>query len=276
MLSAKHRLRLRSKAVGLALFVLPLPLLLKAILSLWTGDAGALAASGGSWMMFTAAAVLARRGLQAELLESERPFLSGRARTLKTAGGVLVAVATAVAALFAAGHGPAIALAFAALAALGYGLLYGFGWKRRERPADVDGLADEAEPLLREGWRRLELIEVAGRQIASGEFRQRLANIVGGAERILKLLADDPRDLRRARKFLTVYLDGAQKITEDYARTHRQRGASAELEQTFRTLLVDMENTCEEQYRKLLQHDVSDLEVQIEVLSTRLRREGVI
>jgi len=40
-------------------------------------------------------------------------------------------------------------------------------------------------------------------------------------------------------------------------------------------LLVDMQNTCEEQYGKLLQHDASDLDVQIEVLSDRLRREGV-
>jgi phytoene dehydrogenase-like protein len=276
LLSAKQRLRLRAKAVGLTLFFLPLPLLLKAIVSLWTGDAGALAASGGSWMLFTIAAVLARRGLQAELLEGERPFLSSRARTLKTAGGVLTVLATGVAALFAAGHTPVIALAFAALAALGYGLLYGFGERRSERTADTDELAAEAEPLLREGWRRLEQIEKASRQIASGEFRQRLANIVGGAERILKLLADDPRDLRRARRFLTVYLDGAQKITEEYARTHAHGVAGAELEHTFRSLLVDMENTCQEQYQKLLQHDVSDLEVQIEVLSTRLRREGVM
>jgi hypothetical protein len=41
-------------------------------------------------------------------------------------------------------------------------------------------------------------------------------------------------------------------------------------------LLVDMENTCDEQYRKMLEHDVSDLEVRIEVLSARLRQEGVI
>ncbi len=276
LLSAKQRLRLRSKAVGVALFILPLPLLLKAILSLWTGNAEALVVSGGSWALFTVAAVLARRGLQAELLAAERPFLSRRARTLKTAGGITLAVATVVAALFAAGHTVFIALAFGALAALGYNLLYGFGSDGEAGPAQIDDLAAEAEPLLREGWRRLEQIEAASRQIGSGEFQHRLSNIVRGAERILKLLAEDPRDLRRARKFLTVYLDGAQKITEDYARTHTQQAASAELEHTFRTLLVDMENTCDEQYRKLLQHDVSDLEVQIEVLSTRLRREGVL
>ncbi len=276
ILPAKLRLRLRSKAVGLALFILPLPLLLKAILSLWTGNAEALLVSGGSWALFTAAAVLARRGLQAELLEADRPFLSRRARTLKTAGGITLAVATAFAALFAAGHNLFIALAFAGLATLGYSLLYGFGVGRAARPASIDALAEEAEPLLREGWRRLEQIEAASRQIASSEFRQRLSNIARAAERILKLLAEDPRDVRRARKFLTVYLDGAQKITDDYARSHAHQPASAELEHTFRTLLVDMENTCDEQYQKLLQHDVSDLEVQIEVLSTRLRREGVI
>ena len=128
--------------------------------------------------------------------------------------------------------------------------------------------------MLRQAYARLDSIETARRAIASGEFKQRLGNIVSGAERIIKLVADDPRDLRRARKFLTVYLDGAQRVTEEYARTHANAG-SPDLEHNFRTLLVDMENTCDEQYQKLLEHDVSDLEVRIEVLSARLRREGV-
>ena len=45
MFTLKQRRRVKSKFVGLSLFILPLPLLLKAVLSLWTGDAGDFAAS---------------------------------------------------------------------------------------------------------------------------------------------------------------------------------------------------------------------------------------
>lgn len=272
MLSPKQRRRLKAKAVGLSLFILPFPLLLKAVLSLWGNDPATLAAAGGGWLMFLGAAVLCRRGLQAQVMAEERPFVARRASQLKTAGGVLTVLATAVTALFAVGHGPAIALAFGLVAGLGYYLLYG-GEPALRLPAEAGG-DEEVAGLLRAAYAKLDGIETASRRIGSGEFRQRLDTIISGSDRVLKLIADDPRRLRRARKFLTVYLDGAQRITEDYARRH-EGVASPALEHNFRTLLVDMENTCDEQYRKLVQNDTTDLEVQIEVLSARLRREGV-
>lgn len=276
MLTTKQRRRIKAKVVGLSLFVLPLPLLLKTILSLWTGDAGDFAASGASWLLFLSAAMVCRRGLQAELLEADRPLASKRASRLKVTGGVLTALATMATALFVVGHGPLIALAYGLIAGLGYFLLYGGEQATgaiQLRNLGLEG--EEARRLLRDAYAKLDNIETARRRIASGEFKQRLGHIITGGERILKLVAEDPRDLRRARKFLTVYLDGAQRITEDYARTHADSG-SQELEHNFRTLLVDMENTCDDQYRRLLEHDVSNLEVQIEVLSTRLRQEGVM
>jgi hypothetical protein len=275
MLDDKKLRRLRAKFDGLLIFLLTWPLLLKAVFSLWTGDPAMLAASGGGWLLFMLGAVLCRRGLRAELLERERPLGSRRGRKLKQAGGVVVGVAAAFTALFAAGHGLPIAIVFGLLSTLGYFLLYGGDRNEAAYLRRVpEAAGEEAAALLRDAWRRLDGIEAASRRIALGEFRQRLGHIVGGAERILRLVANDPRDLRRARKFLTIYLDGAHRITEEYARTH-SAGAPAELEHNFRTLLVDMQNTCEEQYEKLLQHDASDLEVQIEVLSARLRREGV-
>ena len=73
---------------------------------------------------------------------------------------------------------------------------------------------------------------------------------------------------------MNVYLDGAQQVTDKFARTHNDAN-SAELEANFRTLLDDMETVCEEQYQHLVDNDMVDLDVQIEVLTTRLKREGV-
>ena len=48
------------------------------------------------------------------------------------------------------------------------------------------------------------------------------------------------------------------------------------MEDNFRNVLVTIEDVFGEQYKKLLENDVLDLDVQIEVLTTQLKREGVL
>lgn len=274
-LPGERRRGSKQGGAALALLLLPLPLLLKAVTSLWGGDFALLLGSGGAYAAFVAAAMLMERGLDAERDQAERRFATGRPLPLKTLAAVLVGLATGLAAFAAAGHGPLIAACFGIAAAIGTLLYYGREPGRRTVGLAGGGEADaEVAAMLAEAYRRLDLIDAAGRDLASIEFKQRLGSIIESIERILKLIEESPRDIRRARKFLKVYLEGAQRITDQYARTHGQV-QSAELEHNFRTLLVDMENTCNEQHQKLLQNDLLDLDVQIEVLSARLREEGV-
>jgi hypothetical protein len=79
--------------------------------------------------------------------------------------------------------------------------------------------------------------------------------------------------LRRARRFLTVFLEGAEQVSDGYARTHRYSD-SAELEQSFRTVLITIEDQFKSQRARLRQADVLDLDVQIEVLKKQLAQEG--
>lgn len=64
-------------------------------------------------------------------------------------------------------------------------------------------------------------------------------------------------------------------MTNKFIEAH-PKAQTFELEQNYRAMLMDMEQVCKEQHEKLIQNDVFDLDVQIEVLSTRLKREGVI
>ena len=82
----------------------------------------------------------------------------------------------------------------------------------------------------------------------------------------------DVRSGSRARRFLNLYLDSAERITTEYAVTHRQVN-DASLDQNFRQLLIDMETTFTEQRQRLLEHDVTALDVDIEVLTARLKRD---
>ena len=71
-----------------------------------------------------------------------------------------------------------------------------------------------------------------------------------------------------------MYLDSAQRVTLEYARTHRQARRQP-IDDNFRQLLVEMETTFSEQHRRLIERDLLSLDAEIEVLNTRLKREGL-
>jgi 5-bromo-4-chloroindolyl phosphate hydrolysis protein len=262
-------------AKAAALFFLSTPLLLAALIDLASGDLGRLALTGGALLALWTAGTLTWRALIAEA----RYFLGQRvdppAFPLKATSLGLTALATGLASL-AGGQGLPVVLVFAALAGIGHAAFYGRDVKRRKvnvpRVEGVDVTAVTQQLKLAYG--RLRGIETAARNIAVKEFGERLARITDIGRNILAEIERDPRDASRARRFLNVYLDGAEKVTKEYARTHRQL-RSAPLEQNFRQLLIDMEQNFSDQHKKLLEHDALNLDVDIEVLNARLKREGI-
>lgn len=261
---------------GILLFVLSFPLLFKALVSLWSGHLGALLGNASAYVLLVLGVVLLRRGVIAERRYAARPFGFHQAPPLKATAAAVIGAATAVAAFAAAGHDPVISLLFGAGAAVGTILYYGLDPEQRPLAISGRGIgSDELRAVLKEAYGRLDGIHEVRRGIRSVEFQERLSSIVKQSEAILKAIEEDPRDLRRARRFLNVYLDGILRVTRQYVRTHPQT-QSYQLEQNYRALLIDMEGVCRELREKLMRDDVDDLDIQIEVLSKRLRQEGVV
>lgn len=262
-------------AKSAALFLLPLPLLVAVLAALIAGDLARLGFAGGALGCFWGAGVMAFRALAAEAryLLGERPDLPPI--PLKLLSAMLTALGAALAAV-AGGHTAASALVFAALAGLGHVAFYGRDLRPpRIEVAMVEGIDRAAvRQQLTQAHGRLRRIEAAAHGIAVPEFRERLSRIATTGRSILGEIERDPADAARARRFLNLYLDSAEQVTVGYARTHRS-ARNEPLEQNFRQLLVDMERTFAEQHRKLLEHEVLSLDVDIEVLNARIRREGL-
>ncbi len=257
------------------LFVLPMPLVLAVIIALGSSDATQLATTSGALACFWSAGVLSWRALVAQA----RYFLGERTDPpklpLKFFGMVLTATGAGLTAT-AGGHTLVSAGAFALLAGIGYALFFGRDLRpKRVAVAHVEGVdAAAVATVLKQAYGRLRGISAASRDIAVPEFGQRLTRIVDIGRNILQEIERDPRDAARARRFLNIYLDSAERVTTEYARTHRQI-RNRPLEQNFRQLLIDMEGTFEQQHQKLIENDLTSLDVEIEVLNARLKREGV-
>ena len=94
------------------------------------------------------------------------------------------------------------------------------------------------------------------------------------ARDLFRTVEEDPRDLAGARKYLTVYLQGARDATVKFADVYaRTRDAQALAD--YSSLLDDLEQNFAARTRKMLLDDRSDLTVEIDVLRERLQREGV-
>jgi len=257
------------------LFVLPMPLTISIVIQLATGNVAKLAVTSAALAALWGAGMLTWRALIAEA----RYFLGELADPprvpLKALGAALTAVGAGLTGL-AGAHGVANAIVLALLAGVGYVFFYGRDLKpHRIEIVNVDGIDIAAvTATLKQAYGRLRGIEAAARDIAVPEFGERLQRITDIGRGILAEIERDPRDASRARKFLNIYLDSAERVTTEYARTHRQL-RSRPLEDNFRQLLVDMESTFDEQRKKLLENDLTSLDVEIEVLNTRLKREGV-
>ncbi len=258
-----------------ALFVLPMPLTIAVLLALISGDMTQLLTTSGALTSLWSAGMLSWRALVAEA----RYFLGERTDPprlpLKMISAALTALGAGLTAT-AGGHGLASAAVFAALAGIGYVCFYGRDLRpHRVEVANIAGIDSAAvTAALKQAYGRLRGIETAARDIAVPEFGERLTRIIDIGRGILQEIERDPRDASRARKFLNIYLDSAERVTTEYARTHRQL-RSRPLEQNFRQLLVDMESTFDQQRTKLIEKDLTSLDVEIEVLNARLKREGV-
>jgi hypothetical protein len=262
-------------AKAAALFLLPLPLLVGFVAALIAGDLARIWLTAGGLACLWSAALLAARALvaQAHYFLGER--VDPPAVPMKLLSAVLTVSGVSLAAV-AGGHDLPAALVFAALGGIGHRAFFGRDLKApRINVAAIEGIDRAAVTLqLKQAYGRLRGIEVAGQSIAVPEFRERLARITGIGRSILGEIERDPGDAARARRFLNLYLDGAERVTLEYARTHGHT-RNTPVEQNFRLLLEDMESTFARQHRSLLERDLMSLDVDIEVLSARLKREGL-
>ncbi|MEM9602103.1 MAG: 5-bromo-4-chloroindolyl phosphate hydrolysis family protein [Pseudomonadota bacterium] len=268
----------RVGAKGLLLYALPVPLLFAGMIALARGLIVPAVALGTGFGLCMLAANLTRRGIQIELAAQRRKIVR-RASVVpyKAFGAAVLSAGVFGAAWWGTGFGVVQSLLFAGVAAIGHTLRYGADPRRKLSDAPAVGVtAEEVLDVIDEAEARIESIESVAASFRNTDLRERLHRIADGARTVLDIIEEDPRDLRRARKFLKVYLDGAQQVTAGYARAQAlAAGSELALSDNFRRVLETIESVLEEQRSKLLENDLHDLDVKIEVLQLQLEKEGI-
>lgn len=261
---------------GLLLYLLPLALIPATIIALSKGSLWLIIINASAFSAYILAAWCLRKGLQLERQFLKSRFTSTQPSSLKSIAIAITTITTGLLAWQGALQEILVALIYAGGAFLGMYLSYGFDPKHKKKIIGANGYSSqEILQVLVDSSKKIQLIEIANSNIKNLEFNQRLEHICETANCILQEIESDPHDLRKSRKFLNVYLEGARQVTEGYASTHK-KSQTGELEQNFRNVLETIESVFNQQYQKLQEDDLFDLDVQIEVLNTQLKREGII
>ena len=124
-----------------------------------------------------------------------------------------------------------------------------------------------------EAEKHLTAMREAARPVADREIMDRIDRFAATARAMFRTLENDPRDLTSARRYLSVYLDGARAATARYAQiqaTSRDPGARAD----YAALLEDLDTRFAQKAEDLLSNDRTRLDVEIEVLRERLAQDA--
>lgn len=150
-----------------------------------------------------------------------------------------------------------------------------FTFKLQARAVLPDGMSkSEFEEVIQKAKKQIEQIRNANRDIPSQAATKRMNAIIDKASEIIKQFLKDPSRIHSADKFLDIYLGSVAAIAEKYAETH-QLAVCKKLDGQFLDLLGQIDMAFAEQKRQLMNKDVLHLDVDMELLSMRLKREGL-
>ncbi|MEM7498010.1 MAG: 5-bromo-4-chloroindolyl phosphate hydrolysis family protein [Pseudomonadota bacterium] len=253
------------------MFILPAPLLFAALLGIGGGNIAAtgLSLTGFACLMF--AAWMLAEGQKAARAYAARAVARRPAIPRLIIAALASGLGVALAQLAGTG-GPVTAAGFglvalaAHVAAFGIDPLEnkGIDLSDAEHGRVADAI-DHAEKLLRE-------IHDDAQGIGDHEIAERVLSLCDEVLALLRRIEQDPRDLTRARRYLSVHLVGAHEATRKYAENHEALD-DPNLRADYLALLSELEASFQRGRDKLLADDRTDLEVEIEVLRDRLGQE---
>lgn len=219
------------------------------------------------------AAWITREGVRAAEVYAMRKVARRPALPRKLFGAVLTGAALALGTL-AQGPGVIYPVLFA-LVGLGLHLLsFGIDPLRDKGAEGIDQFqTDRVARAVDEAEAHLAAMKDAILRAGDRALEGRVERFAQTARNLFRTVESDPGDLTAARKFLSVYLQGAREATVKFADIYaHNRDAKARTD--YEALLADLETTFAARTTALLANGHTDLDVEISVLRERLKYES--
>lgn len=256
---------------GILLYFFLAPLFLSVVLALLARDIPAFGLNLTAFMLFYAVVKLNTWGLANEFKYHKEKFTKAPTKPYKTMSAILLGIATFFSASVAGGESFLTGIFLSAIAVVGYILYYGLDPRTDKLENIGDVSAELVLKTLTDAKTKLSGIE----SHMSNDFKDlvlkdKLSLATKKAEHIIQTIQEDPKDIRVARKFLLVYLDGLEKVTNSYT-SMDEADIKGETKEKLHQLLNDVEIKFDKELARLKKNNEFDLDVNIDVLQQQIK-----
>jgi len=257
------------------LYFYSLPYLLSVISKLLKGEFINLVIVSAVFVAIVLSALWMSIGLKNKGLYSTRKFIQKPPFPMMFLASLLLGISSFISAWLLNGYNLFAGIGFGVAAIIGCWLWYGMDPVKLKHISFSDiNDSEKALEILQDSESLVINIESSSRQINNAQMSSKLESIATKAREVLNVLFENPKKIKKARRFLNTYLTGAQSVVERYVETH-EKSDDKELEENFKEVLNNIESVFIKQHEKLISSDVFDLDVDIEVLNTLLKKQGI-
>ncbi len=259
----------RWKRSGTLLYLFLIPLFVSTVVALLGEHYGHFVEIGIGFALLLATATLTTKGIAQETVYHETIITRAPKIPYKTMAMVLLGV-TVIYLAYVAGSKPLLpALFVGLLGAAGYGLYYGLDPRHDKLPDMGDISPDLVLQTLKEARDTLAEAEANTAQITDRILQDKIENAIERAHLILTTIQHDPKDLRVARKFLVVFVDGIADVTRRYNAVDAEE-IDPQMQQRLHDLIDDVQNRFDQELARLKANNLFDLDVTIDALKAQV------
>lgn len=256
---------------GLLLYLFLTPLFLAVILALVARNIPAFGLNLATFLLFYGVVKLNTWGLANEFKYHQEKFTKAPTKPYKTMSAILLGVATFFSTSIAGGEPILIGIFLSGIAMLGYLLYYGLDPRTDKLENIGDVSAELVLKTLSDAKAKLSGIEShMSNNFNDLELKEKLSLATKKAKYIIQTIQEDPKDIRVARKFLFVYLDGLEKVTNAYSAMD-EADVKGETKEKLHQLLNDVEIKFDKELARLKKNNEFDLNVNIDVLHQQIK-----
>ena len=255
---------------GIFLYIFLIPLFIAITISLLMLKVKYFIANIIAFVLFFATAKANSIGLAQELEYYTKTLTKAPKIPYKLIAGVLLGISTFFSASIAGYQNLFIGIFLGVIASIGYFLYYGFD-PRADKLTNIGDISAEfVLETLATARGKLKSIEEDMTHIKDTKLTSQLRVAINKAYEILKNIEEDPKDVRVARKFIIVYIDGIKKVTKSYIELD-EKDITYETKDKLYTLLSAVEDRFEKEILRLKRNNQFDLDVNIDVLQEQIK-----
>ena len=152
--------------------------------------------------------------------------------------------------------------------------------KRKKQKQVVEGLTlGDVESIIKESNARLQVVRRGYYKLDDIGMREELDTISDRCKQIFKIVKEDPKDIKIARRFLSTMLNSLERIIGQSVQLFEAPNISKEGIRALANAkegLILLRKAADTQINKFYQNNIMDLDVELEVLKKTLSARGLL